>query len=344
MRDNEYMKLHTTVLGGTFDRLHIGHQDLLHRAFQGSQSVTIGLTTEILLKDKILSNAIQSYNLREKLLQNFQLSHYPSIPLTIIPLFDIYGTSVTDASFSRLIVTKDSLANGKKINEKRLAIHNDPLELLIIPLKEDVYGEIISSSRIREGQINAQGQLYQDLFKQPLFLPFQVRQQLSKPFGILYKNTQTIISEIHRMKPILVITVGDVVSDSFIQENYIPNIAVIDFKTKRNAIFHQNRKFDVANKASTIQPEFSHLFLTKLNEVITKKTNQIITIEGEEDLLVLPAILLSPLGSVVLYGQPNEGVVLVEVTEIAKQKARGLVEQFKEKALSDKDSILSRYI
>jgi len=39
-----------------------------------------------------------------------------------------------------------------------------------------------------------------------------------------------------------------------------------------------------------------------------------IIVEGEEDLATLPAILYSPPGSAVVYGQPNEGSVLVDVT------------------------------
>ena len=39
-----------------------------------------------------------------------------------------------------------------------------------------------------------------------------------------------------------------------------------------------------------------------------------IIVDGEEDLATLPAILYAPLGSAVVYGQPNEGSVLVDVT------------------------------
>ena len=38
-----------------------------------------------------------------------------------------------------------------------------------------------------------------------------------------------------------------------------------------------------------------------------------IVVEGEEDLATLPAILYAPPGSVVVYGQPDEGSVLVKV-------------------------------
>jgi uncharacterized protein (UPF0218 family) len=52
---------------------------------------------------------------------------------------------------------------------------------------------------------------------------------------------------------------------------------------------------------------------------------QIIRVLGEEDLAGVPAILFSPLGSVVLYGQPEEGIVLVEVTKEKKKNLLSLL-------------------
>ena len=46
-----------------------------------------------------------------------------------------------------------------------------------------------------------------------------------------------------------------------------------------------------------------------------------ITVFGEEDLLVLPVCIHAPDNSIVLYGQPNEGLVLVEITTEIRNKA-----------------------
>ncbi|TET75859.1 MAG: DUF359 domain-containing protein, partial [Candidatus Heimdallarchaeota archaeon] len=53
----------------------------------------------------------------------------------------------------------------------------------------------------------------------------------------------------------------------------------------------------------------------------------IIKISGEEDLLVLPAIYETPYNSKVLYGQPNEGLVVVTVTEEIKKKVKSLIQK-----------------
>jgi hypothetical protein len=51
-------------------------------------------------------------------------------------------------------------------------------------------------------------------------------------------------------------------------------------------------------------------------------------IEGEEDLAVLPAILLSPLSWVVIYGQPEEGLVYIPITQEIKLKSLKLLQKF----------------
>lgn len=52
-----------------------------------------------------------------------------------------------------------------------------------------------------------------------------------------------------------------------------------------------------------------------------------VLIDGEEDLLTIPAVIEAPVGSVVFYGQPLEGVVAVSVDEKSKSKAREVLQQ-----------------
>jgi len=51
-----------------------------------------------------------------------------------------------------------------------------------------------------------------------------------------------------------------------------------------------------------------------------------IIVTGEEDLLVLPVAVFAPGNSVVLYGQPNEGLVLVQITEEVRNKAKSIMD------------------
>ena len=54
----------------------------------------------------------------------------------------------------------------------------------------------------------------------------------------------------------------------------------------------------------------------------------LVLVDGEEDLAVLPLILILPDSSVILYGQPNEGVVFCEVNPTLRKKAEELLSCF----------------
>jgi uncharacterized protein (UPF0218 family) len=50
---------------------------------------------------------------------------------------------------------------------------------------------------------------------------------------------------------------------------------------------------------------------------------------GEEDMLALPLFIMVPDGSVVLYGQPLEGMVIVKVNEDIRRKAQYLLDEIR---------------
>jgi len=64
---------------------------------------------------------------------------------------------------------------------------------------------------------------------------------------------------------------------------------------------------------------------------LNKTGNKVlIVVDGEEDLAVLPCVITAPPGTVVLYGQPGEGVVLCEV-----DKFKDIAEEFMDKFKGD---------
>ena len=82
----------------------------------------------------------------------------------------------------------------------------------------------------------------------------------------------------------------------------------------------------VKNEAGTISEEA----VEAIKRAIKDKESVRIEVEGEEDLLGLPAMLYAPDGWYVLYGQPNEGLVAVEVNEKSKALAEKFLEMMKE--------------
>ena len=164
-----------------------------------------------------------------------------------------------------------------------------------------------------------------------LELPEEVRQLLKRPLGQLFPNVAAVIERLRQLHPSRLITVGDVVTADLLEAGLRPDVAVVDMKVMRLPVDEKTKRaveaFEatvvrVKNQAGSITPE--------LREALeAAKPPLKIVVEGEEDLATLPAVLSAPLGSAVVYGQPGEGLVLVEVTEPKRREFEMLLKQFK---------------
>ena len=149
------------------------------------------------------------------------------------------------------------------------------------------------------------------------YLPDKYRNFLQTPFGLLIESEKPSISELSQYlndSPFL-ITVGDAISENISELDIIPDIQIIDLMEKRipRAFpkLNWSEKIELKNKAGTLSNDAFSAISKSLKT--TKKT--LILVDGEEDLLALPAIFLAPINSLVLYGQPNQGFVLVKITD-----------------------------
>jgi uncharacterized protein (UPF0218 family) len=79
----------------------------------------------------------------------------------------------------------------------------------------------------------------------------------------------------------------------------------------------------VRNPAGTLTNDLLHA----LDTAVANAPSTVL-VEGEEDLAAIPMVIAAPLGSVVLYGQPHEGVVLRTVTREAQKTAREYLSRF----------------
>lgn len=163
-----------------------------------------------------------------------------------------------------------------------------------------------------------------------LRLPEDLRRELKKPLGIVKKDFGEIVRFIREKNPQKIVSVGDFVSSKLLERGILPDILVVDFKIERadapqivlkilrNAPY---REIHVKNAAGTLNPD--------LWEVLERASDRVrIIVEGEEDLVTIPAVLTSPIGSIVLYGQPGEGTVIIEVTEEKKREFERILERF----------------
>jgi uncharacterized protein (UPF0218 family) len=167
----------------------------------------------------------------------------------------------------------------------------------------------------------------------------ELRRELSKPWGLVITNNEIETGKLEEvlksMGADIIVTVGDVTTHKFLERGLVPRLAIVDTKTLRGAYRVDLRRYmrvmrEVVNPpghiVSTIAEEISKAF---------QEGGGLVVVRGEEDLLVIPSILVSPEGAVVAYGQPSVGVVLIKVDKDKKEKAKELLTSMREVELDD---------
>jgi uncharacterized protein (UPF0218 family) len=150
---------------------------------------------------------------------------------------------------------------------------------------------------------------------------------LKKPFGTLVIDKEINKSKIVSMLSSVtkIITVGDATTERIVSFGITPDIAVIDGVERRSqrdrSINYHAKELVCKNPAGMISNEAIEV-LQKALEALTPVR---IKVQGEEDLLALPLFAMAPKDSVVLYGQPLEGMVLVNITEEKQNQAKELM-------------------
>ncbi|MBI5126859.1 pantetheine-phosphate adenylyltransferase [Candidatus Roizmanbacteria bacterium] len=323
-------KFQKVVLGGTFDHFHKGHEELIKKAFEIGEKVIIGIAKEKLYKNKLLSEAIESFNSRKKSVSDFLIKKGWLNRAKLISFADFKGGADKSKDIDAMVVSRLTYPNALRINELRKKNKLKPLLITVIKdvLTED--GTLLSSERIRTGEIDREGRIYLNYFKKTLIMPENLREKLRKPLGKVFKGVHKVIKFIKFIKPIKVIAVGDIIVDSLLKNGVEPDVKVIDFRSRReilpNVISSATRnlaKRKFINQPGTINFETAE----KLDNLI-KKGQRWLVVDGEEDLLALPAILLAPLNSLILYGHWQLGIIVVEVTEKTKEKIITLIKKF----------------
>lgn len=144
-------------IGGTFDRLHKGHTYLIDKALQtaGEQGfVFIGITKGEMINKK---KSVRSFEQRKQTILDY-LREKTSIPVEIKPITDKYGPSI-EGEFDAIVVSPETVKTAEEINNKRRKLGKKPLKIIKIPFILAENGAPISSSRIKNNEINADGKL-----------------------------------------------------------------------------------------------------------------------------------------------------------------------------------------
>lgn len=158
-----------------------------------------------------------------------------------------------------------------------------------------------------------------------LKLPKELKPALRRPFGDLIKNDLYKLKPFFRLNPPKIIAVGDFCSMILKKAGVKSDLYIVDNKIERKIIgavdINAEKSFTVENPPSHITVKAWHTIKIALDSDKPAK----ITVIGEEDLLAIPAIILAPVGSLVFYGMPSKGMVLVHVSREIKDKCREIL-------------------
>nr|WP_256486744.1 MULTISPECIES: GTP-dependent dephospho-CoA kinase family protein [unclassified Haladaptatus] len=141
-----------------------------------------------------------------------------------------------------------------------------------------------------------------------------MRGELKEPLGPIFTDAETLLESAERP----LVAVGDVVTYHLESAGVTPDVALVDGITKRDAVDPEirdavsddARRVPVENPAGVLTDDL----LMALADAIEADASTVLVVDGEEDLAALPAVLAVPVGGSVVYGQPNEGMVLTSVT------------------------------
>lgn len=163
-----------------------------------------------------------------------------------------------------------------------------------------------------------------------LILDENSRDEFKKPLGKIYPSFDEAIPNIKSSK--FLISVGDATTNNLLKNKIYPNISIIDNIIQRKIhdhdIIHTENVLNAKNPPGTITEDLWETIEIAIKRATKDDERQLIVVDGEEDLAVLPCIMLAPENSVLLYGQPNEGLVFLNVSDV-KNKANKLIQTFK---------------
>jgi uncharacterized protein (UPF0218 family) len=157
-----------------------------------------------------------------------------------------------------------------------------------------------------------------------------LRKKLKKPLGRLFPAVDVRGEEFLALAAgsSFVVTVGDRVTET-LQETTgrSPDVFVVDGMERRSARAIPQIAHGSTVKAKNPAGRITKAALGAMKRAFAGEKPVMVLIEGEEDLLTIPAVIEAPLGAVVFYGQPLQGVVAVEVDERSKASARQILKQ-----------------
>jgi len=150
------------VVGGTFNRLHKGHQVIIDSAFRIGESVVIGLTSdEFAARFRAINT--YPYSKRERQLKEYIKKLKEKLredkSYQIIKIEDSYGIATIDPDIDCIVVSEETLLRAEEINAIRFKKGLNKINILVIPIVLADDRKPISGERIEKGEIDKYGRI-----------------------------------------------------------------------------------------------------------------------------------------------------------------------------------------
>ena len=151
-------KFSLIAMGGTFDIIHHGHITLLSTAFDISEKIIIGLTSDEFAQKKG-KNPIHKYDERLKNLTSIIFKKFPNSYFEISQLNNDFGPAVFEKEVQALVVSDETKNQGNILNKLRTERNISPVEIIVVPMTLAKDGKRISTTRIKNSEIDSDGNL-----------------------------------------------------------------------------------------------------------------------------------------------------------------------------------------
>jgi len=145
-------------IGGTFNPFHKGHKTLIKKALEiaGKNGlVFIGITSDEMIKIKKGTRSLEE---RKQSMEKYLIEEKIIEKVKIKPINDRFGPSIKE-DFDAIVVSPETITTARELNKERKKLGKKPLKIIQVPFVMAEDGKPISSTRIRNKEINENGKL-----------------------------------------------------------------------------------------------------------------------------------------------------------------------------------------
>ena len=151
-------KFDLVAMGGTFDVIHKGHITLLSEAFSISDKVIIGLTSNEWASKKG-KDLLNDFDKRLEKLVKIIEKNFPNTSFEISKLDNDFGPAVLEKKVQALVVSDETSNQGEVLNLLRKQKNLPPVDVVVVPMVLAKDGNKISTTRIKNQEIDYDGNL-----------------------------------------------------------------------------------------------------------------------------------------------------------------------------------------